>query len=77
MRVALVHRKAGAGHMNTNHAKKCWYVAATSDEVTESPVGRRVLGQNVVLWLGTSGRASAFEPLCTPCFSAVAWRRRW
>lgn len=43
---------------------KCWYVAATSDEVAESPVGRRLLGEEVVLWRGADGRLAAFENRC-------------
>ena len=50
--------------MNTNYPKKCWYVAATSDEITESPVGRRLLGKDVVLWRGASGDVHAFENRC-------------
>jgi vanillate O-demethylase monooxygenase subunit len=50
--------------VNTNYPKKCWYVAATCDEITESPLGRRVLGEDVVLWRGASGRVTAFENRC-------------
>lgn len=50
--------------MKANYPKKCWYVAATGDEVTDSPLGRRVLGKDVVLWRGASGRVSAFENRC-------------
>jgi len=50
--------------MTTNYPKKCWYVAATCDEVTESPLGRRLLGEDVVLWRGTSGVVTAFENRC-------------
>jgi phenylpropionate dioxygenase-like ring-hydroxylating dioxygenase large terminal subunit len=47
-----------------NYPKKCWYVAATCDEITESPLGRRLLGEDVVLWRGASGRITAFENRC-------------
>ena len=50
--------------MNTNYPKKCWYVAAICDEITESPLGRRLLGEDVVLWRGASGRVTAFENRC-------------
>jgi phenylpropionate dioxygenase-like ring-hydroxylating dioxygenase large terminal subunit len=50
--------------VNTNYPKKCWYVAATCDEITESPLGRRLLGEDVVLWRGASGRVTAFENRC-------------
>jgi phenylpropionate dioxygenase-like ring-hydroxylating dioxygenase large terminal subunit len=50
--------------VNTNYPKKCWYVAATCDEINESPLGRRLLGEDVVLWRGASGRVTAFENRC-------------
>ena len=48
----------------TNSPKKCWYVAATCDEIVESPLGRRLLGKDVVLWRGASGGVTAFENRC-------------
>ncbi|MCV7301308.1 aromatic ring-hydroxylating dioxygenase subunit alpha [Mycobacterium barrassiae] len=48
----------------SNYPKKCWYVAATCDEITESPLGRRLLGKDVVLWRGVSGDVHAFENRC-------------
>ena len=50
--------------MTTNYPKKCWYVAATCDEITESPLGRSLLGNDVVLWRGASGGVNAFENRC-------------
>ena len=50
--------------MSTNYPKKCWYVAATCDEITDSPLGRRLLGKDVVLWRGASGGVTAFENRC-------------
>jgi vanillate O-demethylase monooxygenase subunit len=50
--------------VKTNYPKKCWYVAATCDEITESPLGRRLLGKDVVLWRGASGGVTAFENRC-------------
>ncbi|AYE99350.1 (2Fe-2S)-binding protein (plasmid) [Mycobacterium paragordonae] len=50
--------------MKANYPKKCWYVAATCDEVTDSPLGRRLLGEDVVLWRGAGGRVTAFENRC-------------
>jgi phenylpropionate dioxygenase-like ring-hydroxylating dioxygenase large terminal subunit len=47
-----------------NYPKKCWYVAATSDDVGDAPLGRRLLGQHVVLWRDESGAAIAFENRC-------------
>jgi vanillate O-demethylase monooxygenase subunit len=48
----------------TNYPIKCWYVAASCDEIAESPLGRRLLGKDVVLWRGASGRVTAFENRC-------------
>jgi vanillate O-demethylase monooxygenase subunit len=50
--------------MTVNYPKKCWYVAATCDEITESPLGRRLLDTDVVLWRGASGAVTAFENRC-------------
>jgi phenylpropionate dioxygenase-like ring-hydroxylating dioxygenase large terminal subunit len=50
--------------MTSNYPKKCWYVAATCDEITESPLGRRLLSEDVVLWRGASGGVTAFENRC-------------
>jgi vanillate O-demethylase monooxygenase subunit len=48
----------------TNWPTSCWYVAATSDEVAASPVARRLLGEDVVLWRSADGRLAAFENRC-------------
>ncbi|MDP7723584.1 aromatic ring-hydroxylating dioxygenase subunit alpha [Mycobacterium sp. TY814] len=48
----------------TNYPKKCWYVAATSEEIGEAPLERRLLGEDVVLWRGTGGRITAFVNRC-------------
>jgi vanillate O-demethylase monooxygenase subunit len=50
--------------MTSNYPKKCWYVAATCDEITQSPLGRRLLGEDVVLWRGATGQVTAFENRC-------------
>jgi vanillate O-demethylase monooxygenase subunit len=50
--------------MKSNYPIKCWYVAATCDEIAESPLGRRLLGKDVVLWRGASGGVTAFENRC-------------
>lgn len=50
--------------MKTNYPNKCWYVAATCEEINESPLGRRLLGKDVVLWRGASGSVTAFENRC-------------
>ncbi|HRD10841.1 MAG TPA: Rieske 2Fe-2S domain-containing protein [Mycobacterium sp.] len=50
--------------MTANYPRNCWYAAATVDEVTSAPLGRRFLGDDVLLWRGQSGRLSAFENRC-------------
>jgi len=50
--------------MTANYPAKCWYVAATSDELGDAPLGRRLLGRDVVLWRPSDGRAVAFEDRC-------------
>ena len=39
----------------------CWYVAATSAEVTGTPLGRRALGRGLVLYRTPLGKAVALE----------------
>lgn len=46
------------------YPRNCWYVAATTDEVASGPLGRRLLGEDVVLWRTGGGRLSAFENRC-------------
>ena len=50
--------------MTASYPTKCWYVAATSDELGEAPLGRRLLGRDVVLWRSSDGRGAAFEDRC-------------
>ena len=48
----------------STYPRKCWYVAATVDEVTGAPLARRILGADVVLWRAGSGEIAAFENRC-------------
>lgn len=50
--------------MKANYPKKCWYVAATSDEMSQSPLGRRLLGEDVALWRGANGHVVALRNRC-------------
>lgn len=50
--------------MNANYPKNCWYVAATIGEVTETPIARRIAGEEVVVWRSAGGQVSAFENRC-------------
>ncbi len=44
--------------------RDAWYVAAWSHEVTDSPLARRLLGEDVVLFRDASGRAAVLEDRC-------------
>jgi phenylpropionate dioxygenase-like ring-hydroxylating dioxygenase large terminal subunit len=50
--------------MTANYPTKCWYVAATSDGLSGAPLGRRLLGRDVVLWRSSDGKVAAFEDRC-------------
>ncbi|GAA4352088.1 aromatic ring-hydroxylating dioxygenase subunit alpha [Angustibacter luteus] len=50
--------------MSRSYPRNCWYVAATSDEVTGTPLGRRAVDQAVVLFRVSDGRAVALEDRC-------------
>jgi len=50
--------------MRSNYPFNCWYVAATSDEVGQALLGRRLLGLPVVLYRRSSGDVVAMEDRC-------------
>jgi phenylpropionate dioxygenase-like ring-hydroxylating dioxygenase large terminal subunit len=50
--------------MIANYPTKCWYVAATSDELGDAPVGRRLLDRDVVLWRSSDRKTVAFADRC-------------
>ncbi|PJE16040.1 aromatic ring-hydroxylating dioxygenase subunit alpha [Mycobacterium sp.] len=50
--------------MTVNYPTKCWYVAATSHELGDAPLGRRLIGHDIVLWRSSDGRAVALENRC-------------
>jgi len=50
--------------MTVNYPTKCWYVAATSDELGDAPLGRRLLGRDIVLWRSSGGQVVAFDDRC-------------
>lgn len=45
-------------------ACNAWYVAAWANEVTKSPLGRRLLNEPIVLYRGESGKVTALEDRC-------------
>ena len=50
--------------MRPNYPFNCWYVAATSDEVGQDLLARRLLGVPVVLYRRESGDVVAMEDRC-------------
>ena len=46
---------------STDYPRNAWYVLATSDEVGDAPLARRVLGVPIVLFRTTDGTAVALE----------------
>jgi phenylpropionate dioxygenase-like ring-hydroxylating dioxygenase large terminal subunit len=50
--------------MTANYPLNCWYVAATSDEVTAAPIARTLLGEQIVLFRQSSGDVVALEDRC-------------
>ena len=50
-----------AGHRPPAYPTQSWYVAATSDEVTASPLGRRALDTGLVLYRTSDGTAVVLE----------------
>ena len=47
-----------------NHPVNCWYVAATSDEVGQAIVGRRLAAVGVAMYRTSTGEVVAFEDRC-------------
>ena len=50
--------------MKKNFLKNYWYVAATSEELREKPIGRILLNNPIVLFRGKSGKIGALEDRC-------------
>ncbi len=41
-----------------------WYVAATSAEIAERPLGRTICGEELVIFRGAGGMVAALENRC-------------
>ena len=50
--------------MTSTWIRNAWYVAAASAELTEAPLGRRLCGEDVVLFRGPGGVVAALEDVC-------------
>ncbi|HLI79789.1 MAG TPA: aromatic ring-hydroxylating dioxygenase subunit alpha [Candidatus Binataceae bacterium] len=46
------------------YVRNAWYIAAWSDEVAERPIGRRILGEPVVLFRDRAGAVAALQDRC-------------
>lgn len=44
--------------------KNAWYVACTSDEISDKPLGRKVCNESIVFYRGADGRVAALEDFC-------------
>ena len=44
--------------------RNAWYIAAWSDEVVERPLGRRILGEPVVLFRDSAGAIAVLQDRC-------------
>jgi phenylpropionate dioxygenase-like ring-hydroxylating dioxygenase large terminal subunit len=44
--------------------RNAWYIAAWSDEVAERPLGRRILGEPIVVFRDAAGAVAALEDRC-------------
>ena len=44
--------------------KNAWYVACSSDEVTDAPLGRTICNERLVIYRDSAGSAVALEDLC-------------
>ena len=56
--------KGSSREKTRNYPLNCWYVAATSEEVGRRLLGRRVLGEDVLLYRQESGAVVALEDRC-------------
>ncbi|WP_459551895.1 Rieske 2Fe-2S domain-containing protein [Mycobacterium kiyosense] len=55
---------SGARPVIPNYPRDCWYVAATGDEITREPFGRRLLNIPIVLYRLKSGQVVALDDAC-------------
>lgn len=44
--------------------RNTWYVACTSDEIADRPLGRRICGENIVFYRAEEGRVAAVQNFC-------------
>jgi len=56
----------------TGFLRNCWYMAAWSEELGDAPLGRKLLGEQVVLYRGTDGRAIAMAGVCPHRFAPLS-----
>jgi vanillate O-demethylase monooxygenase subunit len=44
--------------------KNTWYVACTSQDIDDKPLGRKICGERIVFYRGEKGRVAALEDFC-------------
>ncbi|QRX83042.1 aromatic ring-hydroxylating dioxygenase subunit alpha [Glaciimonas sp. PAMC28666] len=44
--------------------KNTWYVAGSSDEIAEKPLGRQICGEKIVFYRAAEGKVAAVEDFC-------------
>ncbi len=44
--------------------KNTWYVACSTAEITDKPLGRKICGESMVFYRGEGGKVSALEDFC-------------
>ena len=58
--------------MVTDYVRNAWYAAAWADELTDKPLARTLLDENVVLFRGASGAVGALEDICPHRMAALS-----
>lgn len=56
----------------TQYLRNCWYMAGWAQDLGEEPIGRKLLGEQVVLYRGEGGKAIALSGICPHRFASLA-----
>ncbi len=62
--VAWRPHRSGASAASPEKLARCWHPVAYGHEVTDKPVAATLLGEAVVVWRTSDGRAHAMRDLC-------------
>ena len=58
------------------YPKNAWYVACSSEEIDDKPLGRTICDEAIVLYRGPNGVAAGLEDFCPHRASIAKARRR-